>query len=296
MRYAAVERLAPRYGVRRTCELLGLATSSYYAWRHRGAAPAPRAVHDAALSEALRAIHAATRGTYGRRRLTRELKAHGLSVGERRVARLQRTLGLWGGRRGEWRRQWRRRRARRTTGATAVAPNRLARAFGIGAPNARWASDATWIPTREGPLALAVVLDVGSRRVVGWATGEWLRAELTLTALTRALAARRPQAGLVHHSDQGEEYKARCYRAACAAAAIVLSMSRAGNCWDNAVVESFFATLKTERLPREPGGFATRGLAEAALLEYIEVFYNHQRRHSSLGYESPAGYEATFTA
>jgi putative transposase len=295
MRYAAVEQLAPAHGVRRACELMGLATSSYYAWRRREA-PAPRGVEDAVLSEALRAIHRASRGTYGRRRLTRELKAHGLAVGERRVARLQQALGLWGGRRGEWRRQWRRRRARRTTGATAIAPNRLARAFGIGAPNERWASDATWIPTREGPLALAVVLDVGSRRVVGWATGEHLRAELTLAALRRALLARQPAPGLVHHADQGEEYKARRYRAACAAAGAVLSMSRTGNCWDNAVVESFFATLKTERLPREPGGFATRSLAEAALLEYIEVFYNHQRRHSSLGYESPAGYEATFTA
>ena len=192
-------------------------------------------------------------------------------------------------------RQWRRRRARRESGATAIAPNRLARAFAVGAPNERWASDATWIPTREGPLALAVVLDVGSRRVIGWATNPALTAALTHAALTQALAQRRPVRGVLHHSDQGEEYKARCYRAACAAADLMLSMSRAGNCWDNAVVESFFATLKTEELPASPGGFATRSLAETALFEYIEVFYNRQRRHSSLGYESPATYEAAFT-
>jgi transposase InsO family protein len=296
VRYAAVERLAAGHGVRRACALLGLSPSGYYRWRRRHTEPAPRALADARLGEALRAIHGASHGAYGRPRLARELRAGGERVGERRVARLQRALGLWGGRRGEWRRAWQRRRARRTSGATAIAPNRLARAFHVGRPNERWASDATWIPTREGPLALAVVLDVGSRRVVGWATGEHLRAELTRQALTRALATRHPGAGLLHHSDQGEEYKARRYRAACAAAGAVLSMSRAGNCWDNAVVESFFASLKTERLPREPGGFATRSLAEAALLEYIEVFYNHQRRHSSLGYQSPATYEVTFNA
>lgn len=296
MRYAAVAELAPQHGVRRTCALLGLAVSSYYAGRHRHRSPSRRAIADVPLGEALRAVHAASRGTYGRPRLTRELRAGGLPVGERRVARLQQALELWGGRRGAWRRQWRRRRARRESGATAIAPNRLARAFTVGAPNERWASDATWIPTRDGPLALAVVLDVGSRRVIGWATSPALTAALTHAALTRALATRRPVPGALHHSDQGEEYKARRYRAACAAADLVLSMSRAGTCWDNAVVESFFATLKTEALPSSPGGFATRSLAETALFEYIEVFYNRQRRHSSLNYDSPATYEATFTA
>lgn len=296
MKYAAVAQLAPQHGVRRACELLGLAVSSYYAWRRGQRLPSPRAITDAVLGEALRSVHTASRGTYGRPRLTRELRAGGLPVGERRVARLQQALGLWGGRRGAWRRQWRRRQTRRRTGATAIAPNRLARAFAVGRPNERWASDATWIPTREGPLALAVVLDVGSRRVIGWATSPALTAALTHAALTRAVTARRPARGALHHSDQGEEYKARCYRAACAAADLVLSMSRAGNCWDNAVVESFFATLKTEELPSSPGGFATRSLADTALFEYIEVFYNRQRRHSALGYQSPATYEATFTA
>lgn len=294
MRCAAVAALRSGHAVHTLCRALGVAPSQYYAWRRRVDRTSDAALSDdATLAAHLRAVHAASDGTYGRPRLTRELRARGLRVGERRVARLQRELGLWGGRRAAWRRAGDRRARQR--GANAVAPNRLARDFAIGRLNARWASDTTWIPTREGPLALAVVLDLGSRRVVGWATGPRCTGQLTLRALRRALAARRPAAGLLHHADQGEEYMARGYRAALAEAGVALSMSRVGNCWDNAVVESFFATLKAERVPATPGGFATRSLAETALFHYIEVFYNRQRQHSTLGYLSPAHYEAALT-
>jgi putative transposase len=222
--------------------------------------------------------------------LTRELKGQGFAIGERRVAQWQRRLGLWGKRRGA------RRRGSRGAAPRAPAPNRLARAFHVGRPNERWASDTTWLPTREGALALAVVLDVGSRRVVGWSSGATLDSRLTLQALAMALARRRPGPGLLHHADLGSEYVAERYCAVLKAEGITLSFSRPRNCWDNAVVESFFASLKTEAVPEIPGGFGSHAAARAQLFEYIDRFYNRVRRHSTLNFMSPAAYEAQYSA
>jgi putative transposase len=296
MSYAAIHTLRATHSIRTLCRVLAIAPSSYHAWCARaraGGAPGDTvAPGDTALVEALTAAYRAGRGTYGRPRLTRELKAQGLAIGERRVAQWQRRLGLWGKRRGA------RARGYRTETPRAPAPNRLARAFHIGRPNERWASDTTWLPTREGALALAVVLDVGSRRVVGWATSATLDSQLTRRALAMALA-RRPLGlggGLLHHADLGSEYVAERYCAALEAEGVTLSFSRPRNCWDNAVVESFFASLKAEGVPETPGGFATHATASTHLFDYIEVFYNRVRRHSTLSFMSPADYEAQHSA
>lgn len=291
MRYATIQTLRALHPVGALCRALGVPPSSYHAWCARAARrPTPEATgRDAALVAALTIAHRESHRAYGRPRLTRELKAQGFPVGERRVARWQRRLGLWGKRRGT---PWRGRPA----GARAPAPNVLARAFHVGRPNERWVSDTTWIPTREGALALAVTVDVGSRRVVGWATSPTLDSELTTRALTMALGRRSVSAGSLHHADLGGEYVATRYCAALANAQMTLSFSRPGNCWDNAVAESFFATLKTECLPEIAGGFATHASAITHLFDYIEVFYNHRRRHSTLDFMSPADYEAQYNA
>jgi putative transposase len=290
MRYAAIHQLRRAHAVGALCRALGVPASSYHAWC---ASAARRAVPGEGASEttliaALTAAHRASRGSYGRPRLTRELKGQGFAIGERRVATWQRRLGLWGKRRGA------KRPGRRPASARAPAPNVLARAFQVGSPNERWASDTTWISTREGPLALAITMDLGSRRLVGWATSPTLDHHLTRLALARALAQRVVRPGLLHHADLGSEYVAQRYCDDLAAAQISLSFSRPGNCRDNAVVESFFATLKTECVPATPGGFATHASAIIHLFDYIEVFYNHHRRHSTLDFMSPADYEAQY--
>jgi putative transposase len=290
MKYAAISTLRRTHPVSALCRALGVPASSYHAWCARAARRATAAEREAALVAALTAAHSASQGTYGRPRLTRELKAQGFAIGERQVATWQRRLGLWGKRRGTTRRR------QRGSATRAPAPNVLARAFHVGRPNERWVSDTTWIPTREGALALAAIIDVGSRRAVGWATSPTLDSELTTRALTMALARRSVSAGLLHHADLGSEYVAGRYCDAVAEAKMRVSFSRPGNCWDNAVAESFFATLKAECVPDTPGGFATHTSAITHLFHYIEVFYNHQRRHSTLDFMSPADYEAQYNA
>lgn len=264
------------------CRILGLSRSGYYAWERRP--PSARRRGDEAIVERICDVHVRSRGTYGSPRVHAALKREGEKVGRRRVARLMRQNGI---------RARRRRRRRRTTDSQhglPVAPNLVGRSFTAQAPNRVWAADIKAVWTEEGWLYLAVVLDLFSRKVVGWAMAEHMRAELVLSALKMALWRRRPGPGLVHHSDRGSQYASHAYQDALLAAGILCSMSRKGDCYDNAVAESFFATLETELLAH--ASWATREGARTAIFEYMEGFYNRKRLHSHLGYLSPAEYEA----
>jgi transposase InsO family protein len=263
------------------CAVFEVSASGYYAWRSRSESVRDR--EDRRLGVAIRAIHASSRQTYGSPRVHRELRDRGESCGRHRTARLMRQEGLRGKSP---------RRFRRTTDsrhALPVAENVLDQQFRVERPDTVWAGDITYLRLVTGWLYLAVLLDVCSRRVVGWAVADHLGHELPLAALERALSSRRPAPGLVHHSDRGSQYASAAYRQRVEAVGAKLSMSRKGNCYDNAVVESFFATLKTEALSARP--FASVEEASSVLFEYIEVFYNQQRRHSTLDYLSPAAYE-----
>ena len=287
MKYALIARLRAEYPVRLMCRVLQVAPAGFYAAQRR--APSRRARTDAVLRVHVRAQHAESDGTYGAPRIAGALTAAGLPCGRHRAARLLRAEGLQG---------LATRRFRVTTtmaeAAHPHAPNTLARDFAVGSTAAaldrRWAADVTYLPTWAGWLYLAVVLDVASRRVIGWAMGPSLAHELPLAALAMARATRRAAPGGLHHSDQGRQYSSVGYRAALAAAGLTASMSRRGDCWDNAVVESFFATLKTELVYGV--SWPTRAAARIAVFEYIEVFYNRRRLHSSLGYRPPVEYEA----
>ena len=267
--------------IERRCALLGVSRSGFYAWCHRSTSR--RAAENAQLVAEIRRVHTAVDRTYGSPRMHRELVAGGWRCGRHRVARLMRAHGV------------RAKQARRYRGTTdsshglPIAENLLGRQFAAPAANRVWMADVTFIPTDEGWAYLAVVLDAFSRRVVGWALDRQLTSGLTGAALARALATRRPPAGLVHHSDQGSQYASSAYRATLAAAGIHCSMSRRGNCWDNAVVESFFHSLKVERVYDRR--YATLEEAQADLHAYIEGFYNRLRRHSTLSFMSPVLYE-----
>jgi putative transposase len=227
-----------------------------------------------------------SRRTYGSPRVWMALKGHGYEVGRGRVERIMRREGL---------RAKTAKKFRKTTDsrhASPIAPNLLGRNFLTAAPDRVWASDVTYLWTAEGWLYLGVTLDLFSRRVIGWSMSDTLDASLAVRALEMALGQRRPSAELVHHSDQGKEYASRDFRGLLAEYGITASMSRKGNCWDNAVAESFFHTLKGELLEDRP--FRTRREAQAAVFEWIEVFYNRQRLHSTLGYQSPTEYETGF--
>lgn len=279
MRFAVVGRLASQHPVRRVCRLLGVSTSGYYRWRRDGD-PARRR-EDRRLKQQILAAHAAGRGCYGTPRIEKELRRGGIATSRKRVARLRRELGL---------KARAVRRYRRTTQSDhehPPAPNRLQRCFEAPRADRIWVSDITYLATDEGWLYLAVLLDTFSRRIVGWRTGTTLDRELALDALEQAIAIRQPEPGLVHHSDRGVQYCCRDYRRRLDQAGLVASMSRAGDCWDNAMVESFFKTLKVELGRR----FRTRQQAYRQLFDYIERFYNTRRLHSSLGYRSPAEYE-----
>lgn len=285
MKYACLTLYRREFPVRLMCRVLAVSPSGYYAWRHRPTSA--HAIADERLLLHVRAAHTTSDGTYGAPRIRQELTSQGHHVGQKRVARLMRTDGLAG--------TPRRRGGPRTTDSThgfPVAPNLLARRFdlnGVRDLNRVWVSDLTYVPTREGWLYLAVVLDLASRRVVGWAMRDTLEAELALSALQMALGVRRPEAGLVHHSDRGVQYACTAYRELLAAHGIEASMSRRGDCWDNAVAESFFATLERELIDRRD--WATRAEAERAIFDYIAAWYNTGRRHSTLSYQSPAQYE-----
>jgi putative transposase len=259
-----------------------VSTSGYYAWRTRR--PSARSKSDAALSTTIQQIHTASRGTYGAPRIHAELAdAYHLRCGRKRVARLMRRAGLVGACR---------RRVVRTTRRAETAPvsdDRVHRAFTAPEPNRLWVADITYLPTWQGFLYLAVVLDAFSRRVVGWAMAEHLRAELVLDALEMALWNRRPAPGLVHHSDHGCQYTSLAFGQRCRQSGITVSMGSVGDCFDNAMAESFFATLECELITRSR--WRTRTEARMAVFDYIEGFYNPRRRHSALAYLSPAEYE-----
>ena len=276
-RFIAVEKAT--YPVVRLCRVLNVSASGFYAWLNRPVSA--RAVANAALTERIRAIHTRSRSTYGSPRVHAELRDAG-PVGRQRVARLMQQAGLVG---------CRPRGFRRTTIAdpTARVDDLVRRVFRPADLDHLWVSDIPYVRTDEGWLYLATILDASSRRVVGWSLADHLRTELALDALTMALTTRRPAPGLIHHSDRGTQYLSSAYADRLAAHHLRQSVGHPGTCWDNAVAESFFATLKTELLHRQT--WATRQQARTAIFEYIEVFYNRQRRHSTLGYLSPADFE-----
>jgi putative transposase len=286
---ACITRHRGEYPVRLMCGVLAVSPATYYASRHQGA-PSARARADAGLLLHIRSFHRASHKTYGAPRVQHDLREAGFAVGTKRVARLMRADGLVA------RAPQRYVHTTDSDHAHPMAPNLLERQFGlhdgngIRAVNRVWVSDITYVPTREGWLYLAVVLDLGSRRNIGWAMRDTLEAELALSALQMAIDARRPPPGVIHHSDRGVQYACDAYRAVLTQHGFRVSMSRKGDCWDNAVAESFFATLEWELLIQND--FQTRNEARHAIFEYIERWYNPKRRHSTLGYLSPARYEA----
>jgi transposase InsO family protein len=280
--YISTEKaLAP---VRVLCRVLEVTPSGYYAWLARGRSD--RAADDQKLSVEIAAIHRASGETYGSPRVHAELLANGVDVSRKRVARIMAELGL---------RSRRKRRFKATTDSKhtlPVADNVLDRHFEVDAPDVAWVTDITYVWTDEGWLYLAAVLDLFSRRVVGHAMSERIDRALALEALRGAVGRRAPDAGLLHHSDRGSQYASGDYQDALRESGVVCSMSRKGNCWDNAVAESFFATLKTECIYARR--FATRAEAREAIFDFIEMFYNRRRRHSTLGYVSPIEFEMKF--
>jgi putative transposase len=281
VRFVFIAAKKALYPVRLLCSLLQVSRSGYYAWVDRPAGP--KAVADAQLLVEIRAALARGRGAYGSPRIHRELRARGIRVGKKRIERLMRENGLVARHK---------RRFVRTTDSRhthPIAPNQLDRDFDPKAANEAWAGDVTYIATGEGWLYLAVLLDLFSRRVVGWATSAVNDRQLALDALGHAVRSRRPAPGLVHHTDRGSPYASDEYRQALIDRGIVASMSRTGDCYDNAVAESFFATLKAEHVDHED--FATRAVGTASIGDYVENFYNTARRHSHLGYVSPIEFE-----
>lgn len=288
-KHAVIIQHREQYPVPLMCHALGVSVSGFYAAVRRPASARVQA--DERLRIEVRAAHTKSRRRYGAPRVHQELRAQGTRVAKKRVARLMREDGLVARRP---------RRFVRTTDSAhphPVASNTLARRFAVAeidGVDRVWTSDITYIPTREGWLYLAAVLDLGSRRVVGWAMRDTLEEALALDALRMALTQRRPAAGLLAHSDRGSQYAGGAYQALLTAAGLTCSMSRKGNCWDNAVAESFFATLEHELLTERD--FPSRQAARRAIFEFIEVWYNRERRHSSLGYVSPAEYEQRLQA
>jgi putative transposase len=269
--------------VKLMCQVLDVARSGYYAWRDRPASARRR--RRAELAGKIRQVHDQSRGTYGSPRVAVELKEQGIDVCENTVAKYMREDGLFV--------KQRRRFVPRTTESDhphAIAPNVLDRDFAAAAPNTKWACDLTYVFTEQGWLYLSVVIDLFSRKVVGWSMSDDLKAAGVAEALRMALAARRPGAGLLHHSDRGVQYACDLYRSLLAGHGIAVSMSRPGNCYDNALVESFFGTFKSELVNRMR--YRTREQARTSIFQWIECWYNRRRRHSSLGYKSPEAFEA----
>jgi transposase InsO family protein len=281
VKFALIDAEKANFPVAFMCSELSVSRSGYYAWRARP--PSARASEDVTLGARVLELHLASQRRYGSPRVHQALAAEGLRVGRKRVVRLMRERGLVA-----------RKRLRfiRTTDSRHELPlarNLLARRFGQPKPDQAWATDITYLATAEGWLYLAVIIDLCSRRVVGWATSDSLERTLCLDALRAALRTRLPAPGLIHHSDRGTQYASVEYRELLAQHGIVCSMSRRANCWDNACAESFFSTLKTELVRGQV--FETRAQATLAVFEYIECFYNRERLHSSIGYRSPADFE-----
>jgi putative transposase len=281
VKFAFIDEEKARWPVDTLCDVLNVSRSGYYAWK--GRPPSARATEDEKLVGEIKAAYAAGRGGYGSPRVQRELRKRGRRIGKKRVERLMRCEGI---------RAKRRRRFRTTTDSKhsdPIAPNLLNRDFTAALPNRAWVTDVTYVWTHEGWLYLAAILDLCSRRVVGWAAGPNNDGRLALEALARAVAARQPMAGMVHHSDRGSTYASGAYRDALLGCGAVASMSRKGDCWDNAVAESFFATIKGEMIDHED--FQSRAEAVVAIADFIDGFYNVQRMHSAIGYMSPIEFE-----
>lgn len=286
MRFAFIRAYRDAHAVTTLCRVLGVSKAGYYARAKR--APSARAAEDAALAAAIRAVHAESGRTYGSPRVHRELRDQGRRHGVKRVARVMRAHGV---------RAKATQRFRVTTQsdhAHPVAPNVLGRRFDETRPDRVWVADITYLSTREGWLYLAVVLDLATRRVVGWAMRHTLERGLTLDALAMAVQRRRPAPGVLQHTDRGGQYACRDYRAQLAAHGMTCSMSRKGDCWDSAVAESSFATLKRELA--DGADWRTRDEARTAVFRYIEAWYNRRRRHSALGYVSPEQFERQLKA
>ena len=281
MKYVFMAAHEPQFQVKRMCKVLEVQRSGYYAWR--GRSPSARAQANEVLLELIETEHEKSRKTYGSPRLYVVLHRKGVACGHNRVARLMRLHGITPLKR----RPYHPVTTKRKLGVVP-APNLLNQEFSASAPNEKWVTDFTYIETDEGWLFLAVVLDLFSRKVIGWAMSKKMDTDLVVTALRMALLGRRPPAGLLHHSDQGSQYTSTAYCNCLTEAMAQLSMSGKGNCYDNAVIESFFGTLKTECVI---GSFATRSIAHTTIFEYIEVWYNRQRLHSTLGYYSPVDFE-----
>jgi putative transposase len=281
MCFRLIDAKKSQHPVSLLCGVLGVSRAGYYAWKDRS--PSPRAMRDAQLSEQIAEIHDESQGTYGWPRIHAELRHRGVRASRKRVARLMRRAGLSG--------MVRRRKGRTTirVPGVATAPDLVRRDFAPTAPNRLWVADLTEIATWEGKLYLAVVVDCYSRRCVGWAMAEHMRAELVVEALEMAIWQRRPDAGLVHHSDRGGQYVSLIFGQTARDAGIAVSMGAKGCALDNAVCEAFFATLKKELTRRR--SWPTRRELQTAVFAWIEGWYNRRRLHSTLGYLSPADYE-----
>lgn len=281
MRFALIDQAKEQFPVQRLCGVLGVSASGYFAWKDRPACRRQR--DDLVLLAHARSAFALSNGTYGSPRMTRELQDNGFAVGRRRTARLMRENDI---------KARQKRRFKRTTDSEhswPVAPNIIDQDFAADRPNQKWGVDISYVWTREGWIYLAVVIDLFSRRVVGWSVGDRLHRRLAIAALQTALTMRRPPEGLIHHSDRGSQYCSVDYQATLRRHGIRISMSGKGNCYDNAMVETFFKTLKSELVWRTT--FFTRADAERDIARYIDGFYNPVRRHSALDYLSPAQFE-----
>ncbi len=279
MRYLSIHRRRDLYPIRMMCGALKVSLSGYYDWQARP--ESRRAAYDRQLTESIRQVHAESDGTYGSPRVHAELNATGLPCGRPKVARLMHKAGLKG---------CPKRRFRVTTkSGVARAENLLEQDFSAEVPNERWASDITYLWTGQGWLYLAVVMDLYSRRIIGWSMSRRINRHLVLDALNMALGQRRPGENLIHHSDRGVQYLSDDFQALLKTNGITCSMSDKGSCYDNAVVESFFASLKRERTNRRK--YQTRDEARADVFDYIERFYNRKRRHGTIGYISPVQFE-----
>lgn len=280
MKYAWMDAQRTQFPIRLMCRVLDVSVSGFYAYRGRQVRPRPDP--DVCVREQLKALHRHSRRLYGRRRLTHGLRAQGCCINVKRVRRLMREEGLRGVRKGRF--------TPRTTDSAhtrPIAANTLARRFAIHAPLRAWVSDITYVPTREGWLYLAVVIALQSRQVLGYSLDEHMPDELVLAALRNACSMQVPEAGTIFHSDRGGQYASADFITAAGALELVRSMSRKGNCWDNAVAESFFATLKAEEITTP---YETKTDAHRRIASYIHGFYNPVRLHSSLGYLSPNDY------
>ncbi len=283
--YRFIQAHQASYAIVILCRVLGVARAGYYAWLRRGVSTREQA--DQELTGKITTVYQDSRQTYGSPRVHAALRAAGVHCGRKRVARLMRQAALTGCR------ARRRTRTTRSDPSHAPAPNLVERRFTVAHPDQLWVGDITFVPTWEGWLYLAVLIDACSRRVIGWAMADHLGGDLTRAALTMALERRRPGTGLIQHTDRGSQYTARAYQTLLTAHGVNASMSRTGDCYDNALAESFFATLKTELIDRQP--WPTRRLAQRAIFDWIEGFYNRQRLHSALGYLSPAAFEEGIT-